>query len=110
MTAADRSLAFWHQMIGEHDLGQLPTIVHPEAVFHSPVSVLPYAPREPLVLAVTTMLDVLEDFSYQRQFPDRRRARRRPRVRSSRQRPHAERHPPHPLHSFWEAQPVNVPG
>jgi hypothetical protein len=68
MTATDRSLAFWHQMMSQHDLSELPTIVHPDAVFHSPTSVLPYASREPLVLAVTTMIDVLEDFSYQRQF------------------------------------------
>ena len=63
--AVDRSLPLWHQMIHQHDLSQLPSIVHPDAVFHSPIAVLPYTTREPLVLAVNTLTTVLEDFSYQ---------------------------------------------
>jgi SnoaL-like domain len=66
--AVDRSLATWHQMIAHHDLTELPTIVHPDAVFRSPMAITPYAPREALVLALTTVIDVFDDFTYHRQL------------------------------------------
>jgi hypothetical protein len=66
--AVDRSLATWHQMIAQHDLTELPTIVHPDAVFRSPMAITPYAPRAALVLALTTVIDVFEDFTYHRQL------------------------------------------
>ena len=66
--AVDRSLATWHQMIAQHDLTGLPTIVHPDAAFRSPIAITPYPPREARVLALTTVIDVFEDFTYHRQL------------------------------------------
>lgn len=62
------SLATWHRMIAYHDLTDLPTIVHPDAVFRSPMAITPYASRDALVLALTTVIDVFDDFTYHRQL------------------------------------------
>ena len=58
----------WHEMIAERDLAALQEIIHPDAVFRSPVAHTPYKGRDALVLALSTVIDVLEDFTYHRQF------------------------------------------
>lgn len=66
--AVARTMTTWHRMITDNDLSDLATIVHPEAVFRSPMAVTPYASRDALVLALTTVTDVFQDFAYHRQF------------------------------------------
>ncbi|MBA4005793.1 MAG: polyketide cyclase, partial [Delftia sp.] len=36
--AVARSLQLWHRMVAASDLGELHTIVHPDAVFRSPMA------------------------------------------------------------------------
>lgn len=55
-------------MIASRDLAALQEIIHPDAVFRSPVAHTPYQDRDTLVLALSTVIDVFEDFTYHRQF------------------------------------------
>lgn len=66
--AAAASLARWHAMVAAADLSGLEAIVHPDAVFSSPVAHTPYRSRDAVVLAVTTALSVFSDFRYHRSF------------------------------------------
>jgi hypothetical protein len=66
--AAASSLARWHEMVASGDLAELGRIVHPDAVFSSPVAHTPYRSREAVVLAVTTAYAVFADFVYHRSF------------------------------------------
>lgn len=66
--AVQKSLTSWHDMVSRMDFTDLPSIVHADAVFRSPMSVHKYAPREALVLALRTVSTVFEDFVYHRQL------------------------------------------
>ena len=68
LPAVARSLQLWHQMVAERDLSRLHTIVHPDAVFRSPMANSPYAPAPALILALGTVIQVFEDFAYHRQL------------------------------------------
>ena len=65
--AVARSLAKWHDMIERRDLKALADIVHPEAVFRSPMAHTPYGPAPALILILNTVMGVFEDFAYHRQ-------------------------------------------
>lgn len=66
--AVQHTLAIWHHMVEHRDLASLADIVHPDAVFRSPMAFTPYASRDALVLALSTVIDVFEDFTYHRQL------------------------------------------
>ena len=66
--AAAASLAKWHSMVASGNLQDLPSIVHPDAVFRSPMAIHPYQPAAALILALNTVLKVFEDFTYHRQL------------------------------------------
>jgi hypothetical protein len=66
--AVARSLDLWHQMIAKTDLDELHTIVHPDAIFRSPMSASPYASAPALTLALSTVIKVFENFAYHRQL------------------------------------------
>jgi hypothetical protein len=68
--AAATSLATWHRMIAARDLSGLRAIVHPQAVFRSPMAVTPYASADAVVLLLTTVLGVFEEFTYHRELTD----------------------------------------
>ena len=63
-----RSLATWHEMVATTDMSRLAGIVHPDAVFRSPMSHSPYASAPALVLALSTVVKVFEDFKYHREL------------------------------------------
>jgi hypothetical protein len=65
---AARSLAHWHEMVAAGDLSALREIVHPDAVFSSPVAHKPYRSADAVILAVTTAFSVFSDFTYHRSF------------------------------------------
>ncbi|MDL5160334.1 nuclear transport factor 2 family protein [Actinomycetospora termitidis] len=67
MTLAE-TLDRWHDMVARRDMTDLPEIVHPDAVFRSPVAHTPYPTRDAVVLALRTVLTVFEDFRYHRTF------------------------------------------
>lgn len=66
--AVAKSLDAWHDMIARRDLGELESIVHPDAVFRSPMAINAYRPRPALLLALNTVITIFEDFSYHRQL------------------------------------------
>lgn len=68
LPAVAKSLDFWHQMIVKNDLGELHTIVHPDAVFRSPMAHAAYTPAPALILALSTVIQVFENFTYHRQL------------------------------------------
>ncbi|TXT07529.1 hypothetical protein VHUM_03249 [Vanrija humicola] len=55
-------------MIADRDLSRLETIVHPNAVFRSPMSHSAYTPRAALILALSTVITIFEDFKYHREL------------------------------------------
>jgi hypothetical protein len=66
--AVAKSLAVWHDMVKKNDLSELRTILHPEAVFRSPMAFNPYHSADAVVLALITVITVFENFTYHRQF------------------------------------------
>jgi hypothetical protein len=66
--AVAASLAIWHDMVARRDLANLASIVHPDAVFRSPMAIHPYQPAAALILVLGTVIQVFEDFTYHRQL------------------------------------------
>ncbi|MEM5450702.1 MULTISPECIES: nuclear transport factor 2 family protein [Paraburkholderia] len=66
--AVARSLAIWHELVDSKDLSRLESIVHPEAVFRSPMAFKPYGPAPALLMALRTVITIFGDFTYHRQF------------------------------------------
>jgi hypothetical protein len=66
--AVAASLATWHDMVARRDLSALARIVHPDAVFRSPMAIHPYQPAAALILVLSTVIQVFEDFAYHRQL------------------------------------------
>ena len=66
--AVARSLDTWHHMVASRDLSNLLSIVHPDAVFRSPMANTAYTSAPALMLALSTVIQVFEDFTYHRQM------------------------------------------
>ena len=62
------SLALWHEMVAQQDLGRLPSILRDDAVFRSPMAFKPYRSREAVILILSTVITIFENFTYHRQF------------------------------------------
>ena len=62
------SLAKWHAMVAEANLAELPSILHPKAVFRSPMAHTPYPSAQAVQLILGTVVKVFEDFSYHREL------------------------------------------
>lgn len=62
------SLAVWHAMVAHQDLGKLPTILHDEAVFRSPMAFKPYVSAAAVNLILTTVMQVFTEFEYHRKL------------------------------------------
>lgn len=62
------TLRRWHEMVASKDLEALKEIIHPDAVFRSPVAHTPYQGRDALTLALSTVINVFQDFAYHREF------------------------------------------
>jgi len=65
---AAASLEKWHAMVASKDLAALDAIVHPNAVFRSPMAFKPYQSAQAVTLLLRTVLTVFEDFTYHRQL------------------------------------------
>lgn len=68
--AVAESLEKWHAMVAEANLAELPAILHPKAVFRSPMAHTPYPSAQAVQLILGTVVKVFEDFTYHRQFAD----------------------------------------
>lgn len=66
--AAAKTLTIWHDLVARRDFTELDEIVHPQAVFRSPMAFNPYSPAPALLLALRTVITIFEDFAYHRQF------------------------------------------
>ena len=66
--AVARSLAAWHEMVARRDLGALRSILHPQAVFRSPMAHTPYPGAAAVVLILSNVIQVFQDFAYHRQL------------------------------------------
>lgn len=66
--AVSVSLAKWHQMVAQQDLSALATLLHPDAVFRSPMAHTPYASAQAVLLILKTVMTVFSNFSYHRQL------------------------------------------
>lgn len=64
--AVARSLELWHSMVESGDLSRLSSIVHPDAVFRSPMAVHPYESRAAVLLVLSTVVTIFQDFTYYR--------------------------------------------
>ena len=62
------SLVIWHQMIADKNLSHLPALVHADAVFRSPMAFQPYASAQAVVLILSTVINVFENFVYHREL------------------------------------------
>lgn len=66
--AVAASLAKWHDMVATRDLSGLREIVHPDAVFRSPMAHTPYPSARAVILVLSTVIQVFEDFVYHREL------------------------------------------
>lgn len=62
------SLAKWHQMVSAQDLTALPSLLHPQAQFRSPMAFKPYQSAQAVALILTTVSKVFSNFQYHREF------------------------------------------
>ena len=66
--AVATSLAKWHAMVAQRDLSALSALLHPDAVFRSPMAHKPYASAQAVALILNTVMTVFSDFAYHRQL------------------------------------------
>ena len=66
--AVAATLVTWHRMVASGDLADLPTLLHADATFRSPMAFTPYASAKAVNLILTTVLGVFEDFAYHREL------------------------------------------
>ena len=66
--AVSQALAHWHSMVAQGDLSTLPSILHAQAVFRSPVAHTPYPGAPVVALILTTVAKVFTDFEYLREL------------------------------------------
>ncbi len=62
------TLEKWHDCVARRDVSTLPAVVHPDAVFRSPMAFKAYGPAPALLLVLGTVIQVFEDFVYHRQL------------------------------------------
>ena len=62
------TLARWHEMVDRRDLSSLSSLLHPDAVFRSPMAFKPYAGAVMVNLILNTVIKVFEDFTYHREL------------------------------------------
>lgn len=66
--AVAAALARWHDMVARNDLGALDALLHPDAVFRSPMAFKPYPGAPMVALILRTVATVFQDFTYHRQL------------------------------------------
>lgn len=63
-----KSIARWHHMLEQRDMAILNELLADEVVFRSPVAYQPYAGKQVVFFILTNVIQVLENFSYHREF------------------------------------------
>jgi len=67
-SAALATLEQWYAMVARRDLSELGTLLHPDAVFRSPMAYKPYPGAKAVSLFLNTVMGVFSDFTYHRQL------------------------------------------
>ena len=62
------SLAEWHRMIASGDLSPVPALLHPDALFRSPMAFKPYHSAQAVAMILGTVITIFKNFVYERQF------------------------------------------
>ena len=66
--AVAATLVTWHRMVASKDLTDLPSLLHADATFRSPMAFKPYASAKAVNLILSTVIGVFEDFVYHREL------------------------------------------
>jgi hypothetical protein len=66
--AVARTLTAWHDMVARRDMGDLRSLLHPQAVFRSPMAHTPYPGAAAVLLILSNVIQVFQDFAYHRQL------------------------------------------
>jgi len=64
----DETLKIWHDIVANKDISKLSSIIHPDAVFRSPMVYKPYHGRDTLVFVLSQVIEIFEDFTYHREL------------------------------------------
>ncbi len=62
------ALKTWHKFVAEQDPALLRGIIHPDAVFRSPMVYKPYHGRDILIFVLTQVVEIFENFTYHREL------------------------------------------
>jgi len=62
------TLEIWHEIVAHKDISKLSSIIHPDAVFRSPMVYKPYHGRDTLVYVLSQVIEIFEDFTYHREL------------------------------------------
>ena len=62
------SLHQWHSMVAEKNLGELASILHPKAVFRSPMAHTPYPSAQAVQVILSNVMQVFDNFQYHREL------------------------------------------
>jgi len=62
------SLKRWHALVEKQDMDELEALLHPDAVFRSPMAFKGYASAPAVKLVLSTVIQVFEGFTYHRSF------------------------------------------
>jgi len=62
------SLKVWHRMIQDKNPSELPAILHPKAVFRSPMAYTPYPGAQAVQAILSNVMEVFENFKYHREL------------------------------------------
>ncbi len=66
--AIAQSIKLWHTCIEQRDFSLLATLIHPEAIFRSPMAYQAYESSTAMIMILTTVIQVFENFTYHREF------------------------------------------
>ena len=66
--AVAAAMAQWHRMIATGDLAGLQSLLHPDALFRSPMAFKPYRSAQAVALILNTVFKVFSNFVYHREF------------------------------------------
>jgi hypothetical protein len=66
--AVASALHEWHRIVATGDHAALTALLHPDAVFRSPVAFRPYRGAPAVALILRTVFGVFSGFAYERQF------------------------------------------
>lgn len=66
----ENALAQWHEIVAERDMAKLSALTHANAALRSPSGITPYMGSAAVVLALSTVIEIFDDFTYHREFRD----------------------------------------